>query len=62
LVRLHGLDFAAQLGFLRGDLSEPLGALLDNLGERALEPRPGRGQEPREGLVEVGAQFLLQRG
>jgi hypothetical protein len=61
-VRLHGLDFAAQLGLLRGDLGEPLGALPGDLGERALELRPGRGQEPREDLVEFGAQLLLERG
>jgi hypothetical protein len=61
-VRLHDFDLAAQLGLLCGDLGEPLSALLGDLGKHALEPRPGCGQEPHEGLVEVGAQLLLERG
>jgi hypothetical protein len=59
-MRVHGHHFAPECILLRGDLGESLGLLLGDLGERALESRPSRSQQPREGHIEAGADVRLK--
>ena len=59
-LRLHGLDLAVQLGALPGNLGEPLGTLLGDLGKGGLELRPGRRHHARDAGVEAGPELLLQ--
>jgi hypothetical protein len=71
LVLVHGLDLAAQIslpcidfgesfGTLSGNLAEIVSALLGDLCNSALESRPGRRHEPRDGRAEGSLQLLLQ--